>query len=174
MSYREERREVTREATPYDPTAKTVVQEHVVQEQVVQEQYAPSPVLRDDRVTESVVEDESAGRLSTLDTTGRIVWFFATLLIVDLAARFILKATGANAASGFVQFVYNTTAPFVAPFNGIFGTPAAGSSVLDTATAVAIPVYALIAFFIVRLLDIMLGGPSRGVREYRRSVRDVR
>lgn len=180
MSYREERREVYQEDIPVE--RRVVEERHVVgdpaydatrplatenvREQVVDTRYA-APV-RDDLVSERVVEDEATGRLSTLDLASRLIWFLTALLLADLTARFVLKATGANAASSFVGFVYNTTAPFVAPFAGIFGTPSSGNAVLEPATVVAIIVYAVIAFFLVWLLGIILGGPSRGIRAYRR------
>jgi uncharacterized protein YggT (Ycf19 family) len=78
-----------------------------------------------------------------------------------LIMRVILKALAANPASGFVQFVYSASAPFVAPFQGIFPTPAARGSVLELSSLVAIVVCALIAWGIVRLLAIL--DPAQGM-----------
>jgi len=72
-----------------------------------------------------------------------------------LIMRVILKALAANPAAGFVQFVYNASAPLVVPFQGIFPTPATANSVLELSSLVAIAVYALIAWGIVRLLTIL-------------------
>ncbi len=146
------------------------VRNEVVRERVVEQPYVAAPV-RDEYVSDRVVEDEAAGRLSALDLATRIIWFLTGLLLVGLVARFILKATGANTVSSFVSFVYNATAAFVAPFRGIFSDSVSGSNVLEVSTIVAIIVWALIAFFVVWLLGLVLGGPSRGVREYRRDVR---
>ncbi|HEY8291009.1 MAG TPA: YggT family protein [Thermomicrobiales bacterium] len=157
------------------PIRNEVVRERVVEQPVVQERVVAPPVVaapvRDEYVSDRVVEDEAAGRLSMLDLATRIIWFLTGLLLVGLVIRFILKATGANTASSFVSFVYNTTAAFVAPFRGIFTDSVSGNNVLEVSTIVAIVVWALIAFFITWLLGIVLGGPSRGTREYRRSVR---
>ena len=155
-------------SVPYAET--TPLPTEVVRERVVEQPYAAAPV-RDEYVSDRVVEDESVGRLSALDLATRIIWFLTGLLLVGLVARFILKATGANTASSFVSFIYNATAAFVAPFRGIFSDSASGSNVLEVSTIVAIVVWALIAFFVTWLLGILLGGPSRGVREYRRDVR---
>ncbi|MDQ2788084.1 MAG: YggT family protein [Chloroflexota bacterium] len=153
---------------PYAETAP--LRNEVVRERVVEQPYVAAPV-RDEVVSDRVVEDEAAGRFSALDLATRIIWFLTGLLLVGLVARFILKATGANTASGFVSFIYNATAAFVAPFRGIFSDSVSGSNVLEVSTIVAIIVWALIAFFVTWLLGIILGGPSRGVREYRRDVR---
>jgi len=153
---------------PYAETAP--LRNEVVRERVVEQPYAAVP-LRDEVVSDRIVEDEAAGRFSTLDLVTRIIWFLTGLLIVGLVIRFIFKATGANTASSFVSFIYNTTAAFVAPFRGIFSDSASGSNVLEVSTIVAIVVWALIAFFVTWLLGIVLGGPSRGTREYRRDVR---
>ncbi len=158
------------------PLQNEVVRERVVEQPVVRERVVPQPVVasapvRDEMVSDRVVEDEAAGRLSALDLATRIIWFLTGLLLVGLVIRFILKATGANTASSFVTFIYNSTAAFVAPFRGIFTDSVSGNNVLEVSTIVAIVVWALIAFFVTWLLGIVLGGPSRGTREYRRDVR---
>jgi len=153
---------------PYVETAP--LRNEVVRERVVEQPYVAAPV-HDEVVSDRVVEDEAASRFSALDLVTRIIWFLTGLLLVGLVIRFIFKATGANTASSFVSFIYNTTAAFVAPFRGIFSDSASGSNVLEVSTIVAIVVWALIAFFVTWLLGIVLGGPSRGTREYRRDVR---
>ncbi|GEM_PF-725468 len=166
-----ERRSIAEERVVSEPAAYgEALPREVVRERVVEQPYVAAPV-RDELVSDRVVEDEAVGRLSTLDLATRIIWFLAGLLLVGLIARFILKATGANTTSSFVSFIYNSTAAFVAPFRGIFSDSVSGSNVLEVSTIVAIIVWALIAFFVTWLLGILLGGPSRGVREYRRDVR---
>jgi hypothetical protein len=54
-----------------------------------------------------------------------------------------------------VRFVYTVSALLVAPFQGIFPTPATQNSVLELSSLVAIAVYALIAWGIVRLIAIV-------------------
>ena len=71
-----------------------------------------------------------------------------------LITRVILKLLAANPEAGFVRFVYNLSALFVAPFQGIFPTPATQNSVLELSSLVAIAVYAFIAWGIVRLIAI--------------------
>ena len=153
------------------PVVAAPVRNEVVRERVVEQPVVTAAPVRDEYVSSSVVQDEAADRLTALDFATRIIWFLTGLLLVGLVIRFILKATGANTASSFVSFVYNATAAFVAPFRGIFTDSVSGSNVLEVSTIVAIIVWALIAFFVTWLLGIVLGGPSRGTREYRRDVR---
>ncbi len=157
---------------PAPPVERDVVRERVVEQPVVEQPVYAAPPMRDEVVaSDAVVADEAADRWSVLDLATRLIWFLTGLLLVGLVLRFLFKATGANAGSGFVNFIYNTTAAFVAPFRGIFSDSVSGNNVFEVSTLVAIVIWALVAFFITWLLGIVLGGPSRGVRTYRREVR---
>lgn len=91
-------------------------------------------------------------------------WIIYTILgIVDvlIILRVLFKALAANSGAGFTSFVYGVTDPLVAPFQGIFGTPqASNGSVFELSSVVAIVVYALIAWVIVRLAS-LAGGRRR-------------
>lgn len=76
--------------------------------------------------------------------------------IALIIIRVILKALAANPGAGFTSFLYGVTNPLVAPFQGIFATPQAGTgSVFEFSSIIAIIVYALIAWALVRLIEIM-------------------
>ncbi len=92
----------------------------------------------------------------------QVVWFLAGLIDVILAIRFVMKLLAANPASGFVSFMYNLSEPLIAPFRGIFGTPAAGGSVLEPASLVAMVIYSLIAWGVVVLIRLVTA--PKGVR----------
>jgi uncharacterized protein YggT (Ycf19 family) len=92
----------------------------------------------------------------------QVVWFLAGLVDVILAIRFVMKLLAANPASGFVSFMYNLSEPLIAPFRGIFGTPATGGSVLEPASLVAIVIYSLIAWGLVALIRLLTA--PKGVR----------
>jgi uncharacterized protein YggT (Ycf19 family) len=166
-----ERHVVAEEQMPEPVYAAPPVQRDVVRERVVEQPVYAAPVRDEVVASDAVVADEAADRWSVLDLATRLIWFLTGLLLVGLVLRFIFKATGANGGSSFVSFVYNATAAFVAPFRGIFTDSVSGNNVLEVSTLVAIVVWALVAFFVTWLLGILLGGPSRGVREYRREVR---
>jgi YggT family protein len=164
-------RHVVAEEQVAAPVYDAPVQRDVVRERVVEQPVYAAPVRDEVVASDAVVADEAADRWSVLDLATRLIWFLTGLLLVGLVLRFVFKATGANAGSGFVNFVYNSTAVFVAPFRGIFTDSVSGNNVFEVSTLIAIVVWALIAFFVTWLLGIVLGGPSRGVREYRREVR---
>jgi uncharacterized membrane protein len=83
------------------------------------------------------------------------IWLVLGIVEVLLVFRFVLKLLGANPSSGFVNFVYSVSGPLTAPFRGIFSTPTAQgnitTSVFETSTVVAIIVYVIIAWGIVKL-----------------------
>jgi YggT family protein len=81
-----------------------------------------------------------------------------------LGIRFVLGLLGANPAAGFAQFIYGITGPFIAPFVGLFGQPRFEGSVFEFNSLVAILVYALIAWVLVKIVWLTLGDSRRGVR----------
>jgi len=84
----------------------------------------------------------------------RIVYYIGTTIVVLLAIRFVLLLLGASQSSGFVNFIYDLTNIFAAPFNGIFTEPTYGSSTFDSATLVAMFLFALLTFAVGKLLTI--------------------
>lgn len=79
-------------------------------------------------------------------------FFIASILFF----RFILSLFGANKTSPFVEFVYNLTEPFMFPFVGMFGrNPGIGTYRLEFEVIVALAVYALVMFGLMRLVRII-------------------
>lgn len=54
-----------------------------------------------------------------------------------------------------MSVIYTVTAPFVALFEGIFPTPQGSGHVLELSSLVALVVYALLAYAIARLVEIL-------------------
>ena len=94
-------------------------------------------------------------------TVEYLVYFFFGLLEILLAFRLVLKLTGASILSAFVGLIYGLTGIFILPFEGIFHRGYAQgvetTSVLEPSTLVAIIVYAVLAWGIVKLLRILSG-----------------
>ena len=92
---------------------------------------------------------------------GRIVYYILGLLEVLLGFRLIFKLLGANPGSGFVSFIYSMSEIFLVPFNAIFRSAATDGieteALLEPSTIIAMVVYALAAWGIVKLLTIMTG-----------------
>ncbi|HEX7195705.1 MAG TPA: YggT family protein [Candidatus Limnocylindria bacterium] len=85
----------------------------------------------------------------------RIVSLLFGILAVMLGLRILLLLLVANQQNSIVDFVYNVTEPFVAPFRGIFAinevTPG-GGSVLDIAALVALVGWLLIYLLLMAIL----------------------
>ena len=87
--------------------------------------------------------------------TYQIIWYFLAVIEVLLAFRMALKALGANPASGFVNFIYAFSDPLALPFRGILSTAVTGNSVFEWSTLVAALVYAVVAYGIIYLMQII-------------------
>ncbi len=82
----------------------------------------------------------------------QIVWYVLALMETFLVFRFVLKLLAANAAAGFTNFVYVATYIFVAPFNSVFQITQVDGSIFEWTTLLAMLVYMLVAWAIVKLL----------------------
>lgn len=93
-----------------------------------------------------------------------IISFIVGIIEFLLAFRFVFLVFGANPANGFVSWIYDMSQPLAAPFIGIFGSPrlaegAVVTGVFEVASLIAIVVYGLIGYALMRLL----GGIDRRV-----------
>jgi len=86
----------------------------------------------------------------------QMIWFLFGVLEALLGLRFLLKLLAANPDTGFTQLVYSITDIFMAPFAGLTAEPAAGGMVLEIPVLVAMLVYGLLAWGIVRLVWILM------------------
>ncbi|WP_291299889.1 YggT family protein [Desulfosporosinus sp. BICA1-9] len=98
----------------------------------------------------------------------RIVYYILGVLQVLLAFRLIFKLLGANPQSPFVSFIYSVSQAFLIPFNGIFRSAVTkgieAQSVLEPTTIIAMIVYAIIAWGIVKLIEIRRPAHSNEIR----------
>lgn len=142
----------------------TVVQEEpVVRETVVRR----DPAVQAER---EVVEDPSAnGRVLVARISG-LIWLLFGVIEALIGLRIILKFIAANPTSEFARFLYSLTDVFLAPFAGLVGSPVIGNGVIEIYSMIAIVVYALLAWLVVRLFRLIFT-PARtrhSVTTYRR------
>ena len=94
-------------------------------------------------------------------TTERMIYFLFGILEVLLAFRLAFKLAGASLTSGFVSFIYGLSGVFILPFVGIFHRGFAPGmetkAVFEPETFVALIVYAVVAWGIVKLIRILSG-----------------
>jgi len=90
----------------------------------------------------------------------KIVYYILGVLEVLFVFRLVFKLLGANPESPFVAFLYTLSGVFLAPFRGIFRTAVTEGietqSVLEPANLIAMVVYALAAYGIVRLIRLFI------------------
>ena len=84
-----------------------------------------------------------------------VVGFVVGAVDIFIAARFLGKLLGASAQSAFVNFIYQVSSPMVAPFTGIFGNSGSKTNTFETASLVAIVVYAVIGWGLIVLIRIV-------------------
>jgi uncharacterized protein YggT (Ycf19 family) len=102
-------------------------------------------IVRSDN-TDNIVESRATY------TASSIIYYLLNAVEVILAARFLLRLLGANIATPFVNFVYAISAPFVAPFRGMFANATFDTGVVEWTTIVALLIYAILAYAIVELI----------------------
>lgn len=107
-------------------------------------------VVRQDYVEDTV--DPYYLRAANWRKIQSIVWTIIGLIEALLAIRVILRLIDANPANGFVNFVYSLSGAFVAPFNGIVGEPASGGAVLEINTLLAMLVYLILGWVVLKLV----------------------
>ncbi len=81
----------------------------------------------------------------------QVVWYILGLIEVLLAFRFGLRLLAANPEAGFSRFIYTISYPFAAPFLKVFNASKVDSGVFEWTTLLAMFVYFLIAWGIVKL-----------------------
>ncbi len=109
---------------------------------------------------ERVRIDTAAEWRQTAVIISQIVWFVFGLIEGLIAIRVILKLMAANPANPFAYFIYQVTNVFLWPFFGLTVTPRYGNVILEISSIIAIIVYALLAWVIVRLVWLLFYRPA--------------
>lgn len=97
----------------------------------------------------TVVED--ANYEYSLAKLNQVIWALISIIELFLVLRFMFLLTGANNV-GFAAFIYNLTNIFVAPFRGIFASPAYGQTYFDTAAILAMVMWLVIGFVLTTII----------------------
>ncbi|MDO8672516.1 MAG: hypothetical protein Q7O66_13960, partial [Dehalococcoidia bacterium] len=100
----------------------------------------------------------------------QVVWLFVGIIEVLIGLRVVLKLMGANPANDFGGFVYNSAGVFLSPFFGLTGSPSSGGIVLEVPSLIAMLVYFLVGWAIVRMILPLFDQPAtRSKSTYDRS-----
>lgn len=93
----------------------------------------------------------TSGSTQPLYRGTQIVWYILGFIEVLLIFRLVLKLLGANAGAGFTSLIYTLTAPLAAPFVSVFKVSTAQGSTFEWTTILAMFVYYVIAWGIIKL-----------------------
>lgn len=78
-----------------------------------------------------------------------LVRFVIGLVELLISLRIILKLFGASTSAPFVQWVYETSYPLIAPFAGMFPAPQiSGLFVIEFSAVFALVVYMFVGYFL--------------------------
>ena len=81
-----------------------------------------------------------------------VVWTIVGLIEALIGLRVLLRLIAANPGNPFVHFIYSLSGVFVSPFMGIVNDPSSGGAVLEVNSIIAMLVYLLIGWVVVRLI----------------------
>lgn len=87
----------------------------------------------------------------------QVVWYLLYLVEVLLIFRFFLRFTEANPNAEFTNFIYSYSYPLVSPFLNVFHIGSYNGNIFEWPTILAMIVYWIIAYAIIKL--IMIGQP---------------
>ena len=119
---------------------------------------------------EHSIQDVAVERRLTLGKLAQLVWLVVVVIDGLIGLRVLLKLIAADPVSPFVGFIYTASGLFLWPFAGATASPAAGGMVLETPALIALLVYALLGWVVVRGLWVVFDRVSaRSVSTYDRS-----
>jgi len=118
---------------------------------------------------EHIVQDTNLELRQTVYKVTQLVWLLFGILEGLIGFRVILKLIAANPNNWFTFFVYQLSDFFLWPFLTITGTPEFAGHVLEIPAIIAMLVYALLGWIIVRLIWVIFyRSPTSQVTTYDR------
>lgn len=127
-----------------------------VEEITTVEKSAPAQVVRKvTKVATPPIQTEHPQKVfekkKVIFRTYQVIWYILGVIEVLLAFRIFLRMSGAY-PSEFTNLIYFLSAPLAVPFRGIIKTTNEGA-VIEWSTLVAMVVYILLAYGLVKLLQ---------------------
>jgi uncharacterized protein YggT (Ycf19 family) len=118
---------------------------------------------------EHVVQDVNLEYREAVYKVTQFLWLLFGGLEALIGIRIILMLIGANSANWFTTFVYQLSDLFLWPFRNIVANPAFQNHVLEITSIIAMIVYSLVGWAIVRLVWVLFyRAPTSQVTTYDR------
>ena len=133
----------------------------IIKKTIITNPSVATPVVADGDSGNPVLTTQVKTGASNRETTEYVIYYIFGFLEIILAFRLVLKIFGASSSSGFVRGIYAIAGILVLPFEGIFRkgfvSNSQTASVFEPATLVAMIIYPLLAWGIVKLIKISSG-----------------
>jgi YggT family protein len=155
-----DRREVTRVDEPASPIGDLAPALDRT-EDTVQSAQSAAGVEQNERVVtdeaglqhrERTTHDVAAEYRQKMLKVSQVIWLLVCVIEGLIGLRVILKLIGANPDNDFARFSYNVAALFMGPFFGLTGSPSSGGMVLEVPSLIAMVLYGLLGWLIVRAI----------------------
>jgi hypothetical protein len=118
---------------------------------------------------EHVVQNVNLEYREALYKVSQLIWLLFGGLEALIGIRVLLLLIGANPANGFTAFVYRLSEVFLWPFRNIVANPSFQNYVLEITSLIAMIVYPLIGWALVRLIWVLFyRAPTSQVTTYDR------
>jgi hypothetical protein len=118
---------------------------------------------------EHVVQNVNLEYREALYKVSQFIWLLFGGLEALLGIRVLLLLIGANPANWFTAFVYRLSELFLWPFRNIVANPSFGNYVFEITSLIAMIIYPLIGWAIVRLIWVLFyRAPTSQVTTYDR------
>ena len=105
----------------------------------------------------AIYVEDSGKEVRPLYRGTQVVWYIFYVIETLLIFRFLLRLIGANPDAAFTQFIYALSLPFAGPFLYVVPAMQVAGSVFEWTTLLAMLVYWVLAWGIVRLF--VMGKP---------------
>lgn len=118
---------------------------------------------------EHIVQNVNLEYREALSRVSQFIWLIFGGIEALIGIRVILMLIGANPANTFTAFVYQLSELFLWPFRNIVANPAFQNMILEITSVIAMIVYPLIGWAIVRLIWVLFyRAPTSEVTTYHR------
>lgn len=98
-----------------------------------------------------------------------IINFVFGIVAALIGLRIILRLFGASPAAPFVDWVFDTSQPLIAPFQGMFPSPVIeGQFVIEFSSLFALVIYAFVGYLLTDLAYILAGRAEERERRRRK------
>jgi hypothetical protein len=147
--------EIIRVEYQEDPLKGTVQLVHTMPEQPEYIEQTLTP----NSLQEVQIETQPARRRYKLMRLSQIVYLVAGIVEALIGIRFMLKLIAANPQAGFARFIYGITTLFLVPFSDLTSNPSIAGAELEISSLIAMLIYALAAWTIVRIAWTLFSKP---------------